>query len=653
MTNVNSKRKTKGNMIGVDIGSTSIKVLKLSKLGQDIRIEGYAIVPLKLGAVSVDGTFDTVEIVSKLKQAAKQLGVKAKTPVAFSFLSSEAIKAEDSFSGDLTPFEIEQQIANKLSQYTSSYSNRDYVYHDFILKEDEVDNGKKHAIIVSVKNDVIDQRIQLLETAGFIPKVATIDDFATQKVLPYMANRFNSDQPVAIFDIGSSQTSFMLVKNGVIIHSENKQFGAESLINSIIDRYNCSADEAENIIENGGGQYSGYYDEVLPNFINSVRDQIENSIRFSEFDDIFDYKEILISGGAANTERLIESLDEGFETKVSKFNPFTSFIVNPQINDAQLKRDAPVLLTVLGLALYNAEPGLNLLPWREELKREQKRSYLSGAILAALLGCGATFGGWSYYNYELSSNLAANEEVLLKTQEAEKKLEALKDITTKRDQMITRMELIQGLQSQRPVIVSLLNSVVNELPSDSYLTNLSKDKATFTFEGKARDATVVADFMRSLKRTGWFNNIFMSSYIAYVEPPVQSQNRNSMNRIEDQYGSFIVTADLMKKQDENSAKQDVIVLRETATNIAANPTMPNANVQVGDPNPAIANQQLQQPQQPQQQINQQQVVQPNLPPMPVADPNTYVPKATTSIRSPSGQHLNSRAVATGGDHVQH
>lgn len=641
LTNVsNSTRKTKGNMIGVDIGSTSIKVLKLSKPGQNIRIDGYVIVPLKLGAMSADGSVDPDEIVAKLKQATKQLGVKAKTPVAFSFLSSQAITAEDEFSSDLTTLEIEQNIANNLNKYTGSFNSRDYVYHDFVLTQATSESGKHKAHIVSLKNEDIDQRIQLLEKAGLVPSVATIDDFATQKVLPYFSGGLKSDQPIAIFDIGSTQMTFMLIKNGVVVHSENKQFGAANLISAIVGRYGCSENDAEDIIENGGGQYEHYYDEVLPNFIKSVQDEIESSIRFSENDDIADYREIFISGGTANTENLIDSLNESLETKVSKLNPFTSMIINPQISEAQFKRDAPVLLTVLGLALYNVEPGLNLLPWREELKREQKRSYLSGAILAAILGCGATFGAWTYYNYELSSHLSGNDEILAKTQETEQKLEKLKDITDKRDQMITRMELIQGLQSQRPVIVSLVNSVVQQLPTDSYLTNLSKDKGTFTFEGKARDATVVADFMRSLKRTGWFNNIFMSSYIAYVEPTTQNQSKNGLHRVEDQYGSFIVTADLLKKQDESSLKQDVIVLRETATNTPAN----NKDVQVGEPKPAAEVQpQISQP---------QQVVQQNLPPMPVTETGANEPRTMSGNRATGGQHQNSRSATSGGDYVQ-
>lgn len=625
MTNEN--RKTKGNIIGVDIGSTSIKVLKLSKLGQNIRIDGYAIAPLTLGATLGDGSMDPEEIVRKIKQAIQQLGVNSKTPVAFSFLSSQVLSNEASFAKELTALEIEQQISNNLGKYTNSYGN-DYHY-DFVAIGESPDSTDQKYTIVSIKNDEINQKIQVIEQAGLIPKVAAVDDYAIQKVFPYVSSRFNDEHPIAVVDIGSSQTTFMLVKNGSIVHSETKRFGAESLISAITSRYNCSADEAENIIENGGEDYENYED-ILANFHKTVCDEIELSARYSEDEFISEYAEVYVSGGAANTEGLIPYLTEHLRTTVSKLNPFSTMLVNPKIDDLQLRKDAPVLLTALGLALYNIESGLNLLPWREELVREQKRTYLTGAVIAILAGCGLTFGAWTYYQQDLSSNNDANLEVMSVTKQADQRLEELKDVTAKREQMIKRMELIQGLQSQRPVVVSLVNSVVQDLPPNAYLKNFSKDKDSFSFEGKASDATVVAEFMRSLKKTGWFTNIFMSSYIAYVEPTEQKVTGG--NTPEDKYGSFIVTADLLQKHDDQAAQQNVIVVRETSVAATANQAPVNSNVQAGEPSPSMPTSTT--PNQPQ-----------NLPPMPVADPRA---ENGGSV----GQPQNSRAIINGGNYVQ-
>lgn len=555
----NVYRKKKGEMVGVDIGSTSIKVVKLSQVGRNVRIDGYAIVPLIPGSVS-DDNLDSSEVIKKLKQAIKLLGLKPKTLAAFSLPMSSIVTADEVFSKDLTDFEIEQQIINNISKYTTF--QREQAYFDFSITEKDTEQDIH---IVAARNDVLDSKANLLQEAGLIPKVATLDNYAMDKVLSFvLANKDTSSKPIAIFDIGASLTTFFFIKNGAISEADTTEFGGHNLIDAIAAKYNCSVEDAEDIAENGTDEDDDYYDKILKPFMEEAHQAIEKLIRMSDEDDTGAYAEIIISGGTANTHSLIEFLNDHIDTRVSKINPFASIIISPNLNEQKVRHDAPVLVTAFGLALHSFLPSLNLMPWREDLVRDQKRTYLTGAALAALLGCGLTFGFWSYYNNDLNNNISANGLVESRTAQVDTKLEELKDIGLKREQMITRMELIQGLQSQRSVVVSILNSVVDQMPNQAFLIGLSKDDETFTFTGKASDAPVVAEFMRSLKKTGWFNNIFMSSYISHTENP-NEQKAASILREEDKYGSFIVTADLLKKQDEKALTQDVIVVRETAT----------------------------------------------------------------------------------------
>lgn len=606
----NVYRKKNGEMIGVDIGSTSIKVIKLSQVGQNVRIDGYAIAPLAPGAVS-DDSMDSEEVTKKLKQAFKMLGVKPKTVAAFSVPATSIISADEFFSKDLTDFEIEQQILNNISKYTSL--PREKAYFDFALTPSFEKEESQKAHIIAARNEIVDSKANLLQEAGVIPKVATLDNYAMEKVLPFiLGNKNTSNKPIAIFDIGANLTTFFFIKNGVIAEADTTEFGGHNLIDAVTSKYNCSVEDAEDIVINGTDEHEGYYNDVLKPFMEEVHQTIEKFIRMSDEDDTNAYHEILISGGSANTESLIDYLNDHIDTRVSKLNPFSSIIIGPNLNEQKVKNDAPLLATALGLALYSFIPGLNLMPWRDDLERDRKRNYLTGAACAALLGCGLTFGFWSYYNHDLNNNISANGLVQTRTAQTEAQLEVLKDIGLKREQIITRMELIQGLQSQRPVIVSILNSVVEKMPNQAFLTSFSKDDGTFTFTGKASDATVVAEFMRSLKKTGWFNNIFMSSYIAYTENP-HAQKSASLPRAEDKYGSFIITADLLKKQDEKALTQDVVVLRETST---TDPTQ-SGEFQRGEQNPA-----------------------------------EVIPAGAVPVTPIPAQQQNSQAIVSGGEHVQ-
>jgi len=586
----NVYRKNDGEMIGVDIGSTSIKVVKLAQVGQNVRIDNYAIVPLRIGAIS-EGSIDTEEVTNKLKQAFKLLGVKPKTQAAFSLPPISNVATKDvNFSKDLTDFEIEQQIFNNTQKY--SPFQREQGCFDFSLSPAEDGSGGQTAHILATSNESVDSRASLIQAAGIIPKVATTDHYAMEKAIPFiLGNKDTFHKPVAIFDIGSN-----------------------------VSKYNCSTDDAEDIAQNDGDDREDYREEVLIPFMESVFGVIEQKIRMSDEDHSSGYSEIFISGGTANTDSLIDYLNDKLDTRVSKLNPFASIIISPNLNEQKVKKDGPILTTAFGLALYSFIPGLNLMPWRDDLIREKKRSYMMGAILAGVLGCGLTFGFWSFYNNDLNNNIAANAIIEARSAETDARLEQLKDIDLKREQMIKRMDLIQGLQSQRPVVVSILNSVVDQMPNEAFLTSLSKDEGTFTFTGKASDATVVAEFMRSLKKTGWFNNIFMSSYIAYTENPHATQKPSSVTRAEDKYGSFIVTADLLKKQDEKALNQDVVVLRETST---ADPTK-SGEFQRGESNPTEASASN---------------------PVPAAG-------GTAPVVMPADAQQNSQALVSGGDHAQ-
>lgn len=611
----NVYRKKNGEMIGVDIGSTSIKVVKLSQVGRNIRIDGYTIVPLNEGALTEDN-IDSEEVTQKLKQAFKLLGIKSKTLAAFSLPAHTIVATDENFSKDLTDFEIEQQILNNTPKYTSF--QREQAYFDFRLTPSTESNGGQNAHIIAARNDIVDARANLLQEAGVIPKVATVDKYAMDKLLPFvLGGKETSSKPIAIFDIGSNLTTFFYIKNGVIADTDTTEFGGHLLIDAITNKYNCSVEEAEEIVVHGTDEHEGYYEEVLKPYMEEVHITIEKLIRMSDEGDAAGYLEILISGGVANTDSLLNYLDDQIETRVSKLNPFSSIIIGSNLNEQKVKKDAPLLANAFGLALYSFIPGLNLMPWREDLIRDQKRSYLTGAFAAALLGCGLTFGFWSINNQDLNNNIAANSIVESQIAATDARLEELKDIGLKREQMITRMELIQGLQSQRPVMVSILNSVVDKMPSQAFLTGFSKDDETFTFTGKASDATVVADFMRSIKKTGWFNNIFMSSYIAHTENP-NAQASSDLSRVEDKYGSFIITADLLKKQDEQALNQDVVILRETST------SAPSSEFQQGEQNPAEAN------------------------PVNAVPVNAVPVNAVPAI----AQQQNNQAFVSGGDHVQ-
>ncbi|MBD0188999.1 PilN domain-containing protein, partial [Acinetobacter baumannii] len=128
-------------------------------------------------------------------------------------------------------------------------------------------------------------------------------------------------------------------------------------------------------------------------------------------------------------------------------------------------------------------------------------------------------------------------------QNLDQQLKTLNGLQEQRDAIIERMKLIQGLQSQRPVVVRLVDELVRVTPSAMYLTKFSRTGDKFTIEGKAESPNTVAELLRNLEASPWYRNAFMNSFLANEEKKDKAAS-SLLPRVEDHYGSFVVTVDL-------------------------------------------------------------------------------------------------------------
>jgi len=174
---------------------------------------------------------------------------------------------------------------------------------------------------------------------------------------------------------------------------------------------------------------------------------------------------------------------------------------------------------------------INLLPWRDELREKRKKEFIAICIGAALIGVLLVVGAWFYYNYKLEDQEQANQLIISTNQNLDVQLKSLEGLQEQRNAIVERMKLIQGLQSQRPV------------PANLYITKFSRIGDKFTIEGKAESPNAVAEFLRNLEASAWYRNAFMDSFVA-VEDNKNKAPSSIVPRVEDSYGSFVVTADL-------------------------------------------------------------------------------------------------------------
>ena len=186
---------------------------------------------------------------------------------------------------------------------------------------------------------------------------------------------------------------------------------------------------------------------------------------------------------------------------------------------------------------------INLLPWRDGLREQRKKQFIILCFGVVVLGITTVFSGWFYLNQKLNDQEQANQLIISTNQNLDQQLKTLNGLQEQRDAIIERMKLIQGLQSQRPVVVRLVDELVRVTPTAMYLTKFSRTGDKFTIEGKAESPNTVAELLRNLEASSWYRNAFMNSFLA-TEEKKDKPASSLLPRVEDSYGSFVVTVDL-------------------------------------------------------------------------------------------------------------
>ena len=186
---------------------------------------------------------------------------------------------------------------------------------------------------------------------------------------------------------------------------------------------------------------------------------------------------------------------------------------------------------------------INLLPWRDELREQRKKKFVAFCVGVAALGVASVFSGWVYFDQKLDDQEQANQLIVSTNQNLDAQLKSLDGLQERRNAIIERMKLIQGLQGQRPITVRLVDELVRVTPPAMYLTKFTRTGDKFTIEGKAESPNTVAELLRNLEASPWYRNAFMNSFLAAEEKKDKAVS-SLVPRVEENYGSFVVTVDL-------------------------------------------------------------------------------------------------------------
>lgn len=148
---------------------------------------------------------------------------------------------------------------------------------------------------------------------------------------------------------------------------------------------------------------------------------------------------------------------------------------------------------------------INLLPWREELRAQQKKQFIGSLGLSALGGVLVSALLMSFYGAQVSGQKQRNDYLANKIEQAEKKVEEIQELDAQKNRLLSRKEVIDTLQADRSRIVRLFESLARATPDGIVLTLLRQNEYGMLIEGRAQSNSRVSDYMRNLEASGWMN----------------------------------------------------------------------------------------------------------------------------------------------------
>jgi type IV pilus assembly protein PilN len=151
-------------------------------------------------------------------------------------------------------------------------------------------------------------------------------------------------------------------------------------------------------------------------------------------------------------------------------------------------------------------PRINLLPWRDEERKERKLKFMVALGGAALGACVVAGIGYMMMDSMVSAQDARN--AMLKDEIAilDRKIEKINSLEADKARFIARMGVIEKLQRSRPEIVHVFDEITKQIPDGVYLTAMTQTGARLKFEGVAQSSTRVSTFMRNIDGSSYLKN---------------------------------------------------------------------------------------------------------------------------------------------------
>jgi len=342
------------SLIGLDVSPSSVKLVELGKTSDGTMVlEHCGIVPLEVGWINEGNIERFDDVAAAIRLAMSMSGAKTRH-AALALPSSMVISKKILLPASLSEREMEEQVQVEAAHYIPF--SLDEVNIDFcVIGPSPSTADEVEVMIAASRKEKVEDRQGLAEAAGLVPVVMEVDANAARLAAQRLIDRFSAGGQapiVALFKIGSINSSMQVLRNTQVLYEREQNFGGAQLTHMLARQYGFTRDEAEHK-KCTQDLPDDYGEVILAPFVDLLSQEIEKALKLfftSTPNNRVDL--ILLAGGSAGLPGLPEAIMQHTSVRCRVANPFEGMIIGKGVQqEKRLRYEAPAYLTACGLAM--------------------------------------------------------------------------------------------------------------------------------------------------------------------------------------------------------------------------------------------------------------------------------------------------------------
>jgi type IV pilus assembly protein PilM len=340
------------SLVGLDIGSSTVKAIELRPAGKGYRVNAIGVEPVPADSIVDGAIIDSSAVADAVTRLFSNKQFKSKDVAAS--LSGNSVIVKKITLPQMTEAELSESIYWEAEQYIPfDIQDVNLDYQIIESTNGASAQGTMDVLLVAAKKDKIADYTNVITQAGRTPVLVDVDAFALQNA--YEANYgFQSDATVVLLNAGASAVNINILLGSQSVFTRDVSMGGNAFTEAVQKELNLPFEAAEELKKGLNVDGVSYEDArpVLRAMTDNVLLEVEKTFDFFKATAASDHiTRIVLSGGASRVEGFTESLRERFGTPIEHFDPFRQITFDVKKLGVSPQEMAPLSAVALGLAL--------------------------------------------------------------------------------------------------------------------------------------------------------------------------------------------------------------------------------------------------------------------------------------------------------------